>query len=412
MDKIKGEFIQVVCPVCESEDFENVDYLKKLSATQKLMVCHTCGHVMYNPQPTNESLIKFYKEKYRGKVEIGNILTCNRKLEYHKAFLGKRLEEGNGKSMLDIGCSFGYLLNYAKQKGWKVAGTEHTVGHVNFAKYDFKLDIKGKIEDFEHSIIDRFDMIVYYHVLEHIQNPHIELCKARERLADDGLLYVAIPFINWLRDSMGTGIRALDDAFPVEHINMFTHQAFLNLLGKVGFKPIQTNNFYYGLTVLCKKCEPKTDIQARDYRQIIQVLANMQKAIQMCNAGDLEGATETFPKFPQAWIQLAVRAKKFNDSQDILFRALKVMPTIAEISEHIGHNYYRNNQFQNAKDTYSYALALRPGNEAIVRHIGLCLAEMGNYKDAVKWFKKGLQINPAQIADWYKWIGWAYSKMD
>ena len=45
---------------------------------------------------------------------------------------------------------------------------------------------------------DRFDTILYVDVLEHIQNDHDELCRARDHLNDRGTLIVLSPAHQWL----------------------------------------------------------------------------------------------------------------------------------------------------------------------------------------------------------------------
>lgn len=409
MTKQKKEFINVACPVCEKEEFENIDYLKSQTATQKLHLCKTCGNIIYNPQPTPESLTDFYYEKYRKAVTIDNIITCNRKLQYHKGFLGNliKLKEGEKKSICDVGCANGYFLDYMKKQGWDAKGTEHTKGFVNFAKHHFGLDIKSFITDFD----EQFDIISYYHVLEHIQNPHVELAKVRKKLKDNGYLYLAIPYLNTLSEAGGSALRSFDDLVPIPHLNLFTHLGFESMLNKQGFKIIRANTHYYGLTVLAQKCEPTTEIKVRNYHEILDILKSMHAAISIMKTGDWEGAVERFPKFPDAWLNFAAQSKKFKDSMGILDRAQKVMPLNASIYEHIGHTLFRNNKFERAIDVYKYSFALKPGNDGICRHIGLAFGELGDYQNALQWFKKGLEINPGAIAEWYKWIGWAYSKM-
>lgn len=406
--KIKGEYIDVCCPVCEGLKFENIDYFKNQTSDQKLCLCQSCGHIIYNPQPTNECLVSYYKSDYRKKVEIGNIITCNRKIKYHQKFLGKVLD--NPGRMVDLGCANGYFANLCRQKGWEAMGTEHTIGFVNYARGEFGLDIRGNLNDFE----GQFDLISYYHVLEHIQNPHIELAKAWSRLNDGGMLYVSIPHFGMLEDAsmLGAQIHCLDGILPLEHLNYFSRTHIGQVLANAGFEIIRENRFFYGLTLLAKKTLPIPGLpQKVNLQDTKRKLTAMYEAIKLSNKGDFEGAIETFPLFPSAWLNFAMTHKKFGDALAILQRAMKIMLFHTEIASTMGHTYYRNGMFKEALASYRWSFELKPGNDSVAKQMGLCYCELGDFKEGIKWFKVGLEINPMDIVDFQKWIGWAYSKM-
>ena len=100
-----------------------------------------------------------------------------------------------GKKLLDVGCSYGYLLNEAKVKGWDTLGIDYKDDAVKSAKEKFGIDVlKGSFE--ETKFDERsFDVVAMAEVVEHLINPIPFLKTIHKILKDDGILFITTPDI-------------------------------------------------------------------------------------------------------------------------------------------------------------------------------------------------------------------------
>ena len=57
--------IEILCPLCKSDDQSGVGTLDRHGEPLRTVLCRSCGHVFTNPQPTTSELQEFYGEKYR-----------------------------------------------------------------------------------------------------------------------------------------------------------------------------------------------------------------------------------------------------------------------------------------------------------------------------------------------------------
>ncbi|GAB6107659.1 class I SAM-dependent methyltransferase [Fusibacter bizertensis] len=95
------------------------------------------------------------------------------------------------KSILEIGCGTGYLLNKLKLLGANVIGIEPGEEEQQArSKYDLNV-----ITDFfpSNQISEKFDIIIFYNVLEHINDLEDFLINVKKQLKSGGKAYFAVP---------------------------------------------------------------------------------------------------------------------------------------------------------------------------------------------------------------------------
>lgn len=89
--------------------------------------------------------------------------------------------------LLDVGCGDGSFLLAAREKGWSVVGTELNPALARAAG----LDVYSTVP--EVSAHGPFDVITFWHTLEHMKDPRAMLGHARSLLAPNGVVLVAVP---------------------------------------------------------------------------------------------------------------------------------------------------------------------------------------------------------------------------
>jgi SAM-dependent methyltransferase len=195
---------RVVCP-------QNCEFVPRF---RDVAVCPVCGlgRSSYATAPAEQ-------RNYLGPDQDG--AKSARPFHVFDAFMSGR-EPG---SLLDIGCSDGYLLNIAAAKGWNVIGIDpqpnssDRIIRANFLEYQFG---------------ERFDCLTLIHSFEHMDDPLATLRKCRSLLRQQGLLLIVVPnFGGWWSRGMGRDWQWLN---VDDHRYHYTREALGRLLGRTGFR--------------------------------------------------------------------------------------------------------------------------------------------------------------------------------
>jgi 2-polyprenyl-3-methyl-5-hydroxy-6-metoxy-1,4-benzoquinol methylase len=188
------------CPVCENIKtrifLECPDHF--LSHEKFTLVeCENCKFVFVNPRPAENELSAYYESPdyishtatKKGLINFVYIkvreLTLKRKFTLVNKFT-------SGKSILDIGCASGELLNEFKNNGWKTLGIEPNENARRSASENYGLQVE------EESFLNKiekgtFDVISMWHVLEHVSNLQERMKQLSTIVKDDGILVIALP---------------------------------------------------------------------------------------------------------------------------------------------------------------------------------------------------------------------------
>jgi SAM-dependent methyltransferase len=95
--------------------------------------------------------------------------------------------------VLDVGCGRGLLLDGLRRLGWRVVGTELDERAAHYARHRLGLHVfTGSLQGMAFPD-DEFDLVVLWHVLEHLPCPLAVLCEVSRILRPGGLLVLAVP---------------------------------------------------------------------------------------------------------------------------------------------------------------------------------------------------------------------------
>lgn len=212
------------CPICTLP--AHAPPLEKQGA-YALFSCPHCDLQFWNPRilPTAD----WYELMYGGRdtkllpLEPG-----------HNYFLADPHAPQSG-DLLDVGCGTGNFLIAAREKGFRVSGTELDRSAATFAREKLFLDriFPVSITDFVAQNPSRtYDLVTFFEVLEHQADPAAFLKAVRSCLRPGGSIVLSVPN----RERWLTRPDVFD--YPPNHFLRWNEAAVRNILGKFGFQII------------------------------------------------------------------------------------------------------------------------------------------------------------------------------
>ena len=137
-------------------------------------------------------------------------------------------QRGDGLRALEIGAGTGYLMRNLVDAGFEVTGLEPGRGYLirqQFHNVEVIADTFPSLE-----LQGRFNLIVAYGILEHIEDPQYFLAAVREHLTPEGVLCVSVP-------DCSNEIVAGDFSMLVhEHYSYFDTESLCSLMAVAGFR--------------------------------------------------------------------------------------------------------------------------------------------------------------------------------
>jgi len=257
------------CPACESTSAHLLDWRfsglgdSVFNYTADFHVCSDCGLVFVR-NVTDVGLRQFYVNEcnYFEKAHFDQKSPANqKKYKFYMKFLRDHgIRTG---AIADIGCGRGGFLSWMAANGWQqqcwgvdVDARSLPADASAHAKVSFRdgncLSLPFKEKE--------LDLLMYFHVLEHIRDLSKLLREAARALRDGGRILIEVP------DAENYGGKPVGSAFWFsirEHINHFTAKALVAALAAHGFategvsrQMLETPEFTYpSLMILARKSE-------------------------------------------------------------------------------------------------------------------------------------------------------------
>jgi SAM-dependent methyltransferase len=176
----------------------------------------------------------------------------------------------NPGSALELGCGDGFMLNALRGFKWQVAGTERTDEMARFAREKFGLTIYVE-SDSPIPAGEKFDLIIMFHVLEHLQDPVAQLQRAAAHLREGGAIIVGVPnFASWQSRYARDQWINLDVPRHLVHFSPQSIEAAANAAGltvsQISFKSFEHDPYSWVqsiLNVCCKNRNRLTSLLMR-----------------------------------------------------------------------------------------------------------------------------------------------------
>jgi SAM-dependent methyltransferase len=187
----------VGCPSDDEEILVGRDRLHALPGDFHVVRCRSCGLMRTNPRPTLEAMESYYPEDY-GPYESTKVNSSRRPTARMMRFI-KRLDTDTRKvpqvppgRLLEIGCASGAFLHQMSSLGWQVEGLEMSAKAADTARsvgYPVRAGTLESAPDPD----EPYDLIVGWHVFEHLHNPVAALHRLHDWSKVGGWLALSMP---------------------------------------------------------------------------------------------------------------------------------------------------------------------------------------------------------------------------
>lgn len=190
-----------ICPICGSRAWRH-SYTGRTTRNPDdpsrwvVAQCSTCDHGFLNPQPGWDELNQYYNSNYQPYDASHGLM------ESLESTISKARSSGSYNHVaiqpdlriLDVGAGGGSFLAVAKALGAHAVGVEPSSFGVRAARANGLDVFEGTLEQYVDSgVRDRFDLIMFSHVIEHLPDPIATLALAATLLAEGGRIWLAVP---------------------------------------------------------------------------------------------------------------------------------------------------------------------------------------------------------------------------
>lgn len=242
--RFKYHYVNRLC-ACGGNDYELLSEKDAFGIPQKVVICKACGLIQVSPCCDQDAYADFYRDiypqLYGDNQDLRNLyfdLTSRGVWIYE--FVGSEMSLGVRyfdvqKSVMEIGCSAGGILEAFRNGGCQVFGTDYDQAVIDYGRGQ-GLDLFCGHSDqlgVEHE--KKYDLIILSHVFEHFVNIDYELKQIRRLLKNGGALYIEVPSIY---SSIGNVQSDFLDYLEFDHVYYFGLDTLESTLRFFGFKMV------------------------------------------------------------------------------------------------------------------------------------------------------------------------------
>lgn len=266
------------CVLCGGNDGTLVATTDRHGAPMQVTCCRGCGLTYMDPIPSQEDLAHFYAEHYRHQYK--QTVTPRSKHIYRAGrvaidrFRNVAMLTQPPARVLECGAGGGEFAHLLTSRGYDYRGIEPNDGYREYAKAEYGVDLRAGTLDDAQFADDEFDLIVMYHVLEHLRDPRDGLTRVARWLRPGGHLHIEVP--NAL-----TEVSSPSNLYHRAHLYYFAAQPLAVLAASAGLTavladggPCQAN-----LTAIFRKTDAAAEAQAAPETHDDVVHANRQRTL-------------------------------------------------------------------------------------------------------------------------------------
>ncbi len=250
------------CPQCNAGEWDTVFVymappagetpflgLTKQDYRRSVLRCRNCGHFLAD---LSADLSDFYRSAYLDATyRGGDLLSAYDRImslpltqsdNYHRVvritkFMAEhsrwQRRRNKQQSVLDVGSGLCVFLARMKQEGWSCMALDLDLRAVEHAQKN--VQVSAVCADFStYEALDRYDLITFNRVLEHVADPVVMLARCKNMLEREGVVYIEVP------DGELAAAEGPDrEEFFIEHLHVFSVPSLSLLAFRAGFNVLE-----------------------------------------------------------------------------------------------------------------------------------------------------------------------------
>jgi len=227
--------VDVGCPACDSRNVELFKQWRLAGKQARTYGCLSCGLLFVHPQPAQQTLDEYYapgggwQESRTEKSSKSPQTRTKGAAPVMFAALDKYLPvtvPRPGSRVFDFGCGPGTWLNSFQDAGWETWGLEPSSDDA-FVRHRRLDTIPSE---------PQFDLVIAYHVLEHLPRPLDTMRELARCLLPGGHFFVSVPRL----DTLALHKQVDYCLHARHHIVGFTEACLRGLLARAGLNVLAT----------------------------------------------------------------------------------------------------------------------------------------------------------------------------
>jgi 2-polyprenyl-3-methyl-5-hydroxy-6-metoxy-1,4-benzoquinol methylase len=233
----------VSCPACHSSE-STLYWSQSNERPFSLRQCNNCQLVYTVPRLLGPAMAAYYEERYYGTRNIRFNRLFERLILWFRQRRGRKLARMRPAGrVLDIGCGRGLILAHLQKRGWEAHGVELNEAAARHVQSIPGVRVSVGEFDARNFAEGYFDVVILWHVLEHLADVGSALDGASRILRRGGLLVIAVPNI--------TSWQARLTRFHWFHLDLPRHYAHFSTdwlrreLAARRFRVLEVNHFAF-----------------------------------------------------------------------------------------------------------------------------------------------------------------------
>ena len=234
----------LICGSCDQEvvyHFNELPEHKRIGPPKNIVKCQKCDLVFCSPRNEKETMLKIYENTYWHEyaISVKELPITERINDFLKisdervSYIQKIKNKG---SLLDVGCSMGFLVHSATQQGYNAFGIDLNHRDIQAGNEKFQINLKKAF--LKDIVKDDYDIITSYNVIEHVSDPKQMLKEMKKRLKKDGIIVIGTHDIE--SNSHKNERENWKHIIPTEHMYYFSINTLDKLCNTIGLGLIST----------------------------------------------------------------------------------------------------------------------------------------------------------------------------
>lgn len=251
------------CPICGNNGLNKIfkytspptgeirfDFSSHHNYHREILQCCSCGHFISVHEMDESSLYSgdYVNANYRDddgiRLSFTKIMNLNPEksdnvgrvrniLEFTNSYFSSSPPVARIRSVLDVGSGLCVFLAKMKEAGWSCTAIDPDSRAIAHAVKN--VGVRGICGDFlSINTNDKFDLITFNKVLEHVKDPEKMLSKSIQNISDNGIIYIEVP------DGEFAAVEGQDrEEFFIDHPHIFSFSSLLLMVKNAGLTPLK-----------------------------------------------------------------------------------------------------------------------------------------------------------------------------